>query len=71
VFVSNFKSKLTCALASSRRGFAHRATRAGVVLFIILFMFMHAGAQTPAQRGWLWQNPLPQGNQIFAIVCGR
>src|SRR3712207_2336174 len=24
-------------------------------------------AQTQRQRGWLWQNPLPQGNAIYAV----
>jgi photosystem II stability/assembly factor-like uncharacterized protein len=26
-----------------------------------------ASAQPPRQRGWLWQNPLPQGNAVYAV----
>jgi len=41
-------------------------TKAALLLLCLLFAPMVAQAQDP-NRGWQWQNPLPQGNSISAI----
>jgi hypothetical protein len=41
-----------------------RATVALVALACVVACAVAASAQT---RGWVWQNPLPQGNAINAV----
>src|SRR6516164_5807399 len=47
----------------------HRQTRRRAVGLLTLALGMTIGAQSQAQLGWIWQNPLPQGNHLFAVVA--
>jgi hypothetical protein len=46
------------------------ATRASASVFLMLVLsgvLAVATAAAAQTRGWLWQNPLPQGNAIHAL----
>ena len=47
----------------------HTPLRARLFAFVLVVVCALAAAaqQQPQQRGWLWQNPLPQGNAIYAV----
>src|ERR687893_448391 len=53
------------ALFDTRRG--ARLCALALVAVCAAAATFGAFAQTPRQRGWLWQNPLPQGNAIYAV----
>lgn len=39
-----------------------------LTLAAFLLLATDATQSAPAQSGWFWQNPLPQGNELFAVA---
>src|ERR1041384_50891 len=63
VFFCSSKLRASCAL---RLQWRRRLLLLSSALIIACGLFTHSLAQAPS-RGWLWQNPLPQGNLIYSI----
>ena len=44
--------------------------RIGPICLISLILLTSTPAQYRGAQGWIWQNPLPQGNAIYAVRFG-
>ena len=45
----------------------HKVSHALIALAVLFSVHTLAFAQLRSMQGWIWQNPLPQGNTLFSI----
>ena len=60
------KSSKVEAYQTGYRMFPLRDSLCALCVFVVIF-FSIAGAQKRNSLGWVWQNPLPQGNPLYSI----